>query len=180
MLPNMEITTASDIPDLSPLSTGDAARFLGTSRQHVVDLCDSGRLPCVRVGTHRRIDPLALKAFLLSPPTRQGLRREQLASLWLHHAVAGHLVRDPEAVLERAWRNLDRLSKRHPSARPWLDAWRRTLDNGPAATLQTLTSTSESAVELRQNSPFAGVLTEAERRNVLATFRTYGQADSAA
>jgi excisionase family DNA binding protein len=176
----MEIATASEIPDLSLLSTGDAARFLGTSRQHVVDLCDSGRLPCVRVGTHRRVDPLALKAFLLSPSTRQGLRREQLASLWLHHAVAGHLVRNPEAVLERAWRNLDRLSRRHPSARPWLDAWRRTLDNGPAATLQMLTSTSESAVELRQNSPFAGVLTEAERRNVLESFRTYGKGDSAA
>jgi excisionase family DNA binding protein len=175
----MEMTSALKFRDVSLLSTGEAARMLGASRQHVVNLCDSGRLPCVRVGTHRRVDRLALKAFLLSP-TAPRLRREQLVSLWLHHAVAGHLVKDPDAVLERARRNLDKLSERHPSAQPWLEAWHRTLDNGPSSVLQILTSPSESAVELRQNSPFAGVLTEAERRKVLESFRRHAKAQPAA
>jgi excisionase family DNA binding protein len=34
------------------LSTGDAASFLGVSRQHVVDLCDRGDLIFVWVGSH--------------------------------------------------------------------------------------------------------------------------------
>ncbi|MPY81460.1 MAG: helix-turn-helix domain-containing protein, partial [Actinophytocola sp.] len=34
------------------LSTGQAAEVLGCSRQHVVDLCSSGQLPYVTVGTH--------------------------------------------------------------------------------------------------------------------------------
>lgn len=37
------------------LSTGDVAEILGVSRQHVVDLCDRGDLPCTRFGSHRRI-----------------------------------------------------------------------------------------------------------------------------
>ena len=42
-------------PDLDLLTTGQAARLLGTSRQHVVDLCTSGRLAFQVVGTHRRV-----------------------------------------------------------------------------------------------------------------------------
>ncbi|RUP04163.1 MAG: DNA-binding protein, partial [Mycobacterium sp.] len=36
-------------------TTGEVARRLGVSRQHIVDLCDQGALPCVMVGSHRRI-----------------------------------------------------------------------------------------------------------------------------
>ncbi len=39
------------------LTTGEAARLLNSSRQHVVDLCDSGELPYERTdttGSHRR------------------------------------------------------------------------------------------------------------------------------
>jgi len=37
------------------MSTGEAARLLGCSRQHVVDLCVRGVLPFVSVGSHRRV-----------------------------------------------------------------------------------------------------------------------------
>lgn len=154
--------------------------MLGTSRQHVVDLCDSGKLPSLRVGTHRRIDRLAVDALLSSPPDKVGLRREQLLSLWLHHAVAGQLVKDPEAVLGQARKNVDKLSTQHPEARRWLEAWRRALDNGPGSVLQVLTSLDPSAVELRQNSPFAGTLTEAARNRVIVSVRKYRRAASQA
>ena len=61
----------------------------------------------------------------------------------------------------------------HPtgmSAR-WLDAWQAVLDEGPEAVLQTLTAQTPLAIELRQNSPFAGVLADRERRGVLGAFR---------
>lgn len=155
------------------LSTGGAAILLGSSRQHVVDLCESGQLPYVRIGKHRRIERDTIDAFLRVPDFRAGLRREQLASLWLHRAVAGRVVQDPANVLALARSNLDLLSQEHPSARPWLDAWRHAVDAGPEDVLLLLTSPAESAVELRQNSPFAGVLDEAERRRVLDAFRHY-------
>ena len=41
------------------------------------------------------------------------------------------------------------------------------LDDGPEAVLEALTSSSEYAVELRSTSPFAGILSEVERRTVL-------------
>lgn len=153
------------------LSTGEAATLLGSSRQHVVDLCESGQLPYLRIGKHRRIERHIIDAFLLQPAFRPDLRREQLASLWLHRAVAGHLVQDPANVLARARANLALLAREHPSASPWLDAWRHAFDAGPEAVLQVLTSPAESAAELRQNSPFAGVLDPDERRRVLDAFR---------
>jgi excisionase family DNA binding protein len=155
------------------LSTGQAASLLGSSRQHVVDLCESGQLAYVRVGKHRRIERDTIDAFLRVPGFRPRLRREQLASLWLHRAVAGRLVQDPSTVLDRARANLDQLSREHPSATTWLEAWRRTMDGGPEAVLQVLASPAESAVDLRQNSPFAGILGEAERSRVLQAFRGY-------
>jgi hypothetical protein len=125
----------------------------------------------VRIGTHRRIEREAIDAFLRAPAFRPELRREQMASLWLHRAVAGRVVQDPAKVLAHARANLDTLSREHPSAHIWLDAWRRALVAGPEDVLQILTSPADAAVELRQNSPFAGVLDEVERRRVLDAFR---------
>lgn len=61
----------------------------------------------------------------------------------------------------------------HPtgmSAR-WLDTWQSVLASGPEAVLQTLTAQTPLAIELRQNSPFAGVLPERVRAGVLGAFR---------
>jgi hypothetical protein len=48
------------------------------------------------------------------------------------------------------------------------------------AVLDVLTSRSGMAVELRQNSPFAGVLTQRDRARVLAAFREHWQVDHTA
>jgi hypothetical protein len=53
----------------------------------------------------------------------------------------------------------------------WLDAWESVLGAGPEAVLQALTSQTPLALELRQNSPFAGVLSDDERSAVLRAFR---------
>ncbi len=103
-------------------------------------------------------------------------RPEQTRSLWLHRAVAGRLARDPEGVLRRARRNLDRLERTHPtgmSAR-WLARWRRLINEGPEAVMRVLAAESAEADELRQNSPFAGVLPDAERLSVLRSARRHG------
>ena len=151
------------------LTTGEAASLLNASRQHIVDLCNSGDIPYVTVGTHRRVwrsDVEELRARTAR------LTRDQQRSLWLGHAVAGKLVANPEDVLAKGRVNLRKLQESSPRgrARHWLDEWNRLLSGPTEEILEALTSRSPRARELGQNSPFAGVLSDAERQEVLATF----------
>ena len=159
------------------LSTGQVARLLGCSRQHVVDLCNDGRLPWASVGTHRRVRRSDVDRLV-----GRSLTRDQERSLWLHQAVAGHLVNDPDGVQERASRGLSRLREVHTEG-PVVESlgeWEQIIGAGPGRVLEALTSRAAWAVELRQNSPFVGVLGEAERAVVLAAFRECWRRTSAA
>jgi excisionase family DNA binding protein len=149
------------------LTTTEAARLLGCSRQHVVDLCNSGRLPYTQPGTHRRIRRADVEAWTSPPP-----RREDERSRWLHQAVAGKLVANPDRVMAIARKNLDHQRRVHSSGRSdmWLNRWQQILDHGVGKVLDVLTSRAPSAVDLRQTSPFAGVLTDDERQAVLTAF----------
>lgn len=161
------------------LSTGDVASFLGVSRQHVVDLCDRGDLVFVRVGSHRRVPRFEVDRLLIGV-REGGLTRDQERSLWLHRAVLAELVADPEDVLARVRGNLQRLRTQHPdrgmTAR-WLVHWQEVLDAGVDAVADVLTSQGPAAVELRQNSPFAGVISEEVRSRVLASFVRHWRRD---
>ena len=123
-------------------------------------------------------DPLRAYRFdgeLPTGPTHGGaeLRREELRSLLLAYAVAGRFVAAPDATLAVARENLRRMRQSviGGSATVWLDAWQRLLDGPLPELLAVLTSTSSWSCDLRQNSPFAGVLTAQERAEVLATHR---------
>jgi len=155
------------------IRTGEAARILGSSRQHVVDLCNAGVLNCERSPKQRRVRRGEVEAFAHRIASEPRLNRDQRQSLWLHGAVAGHLATDPVRTLEHAQTNLERLRGTHPTgmSRDWLASWQAILDRGPEAVLETLTSASALAIELRQNSPFAGVLPADERASVLGAFR---------
>lgn len=160
------------------LTTGEAARILGTSRQHVVDMCNAGLLPYTLAGKHRRIRRRDLEEF------RGGSvrpSRDQRRSIWLNMAVAGKLVRHPESTLARARENLDALRAQHPrgQAARWLTEWDRLLDGPTERVLEVLTSTTQYARELRQNSPFAGVLTPRERDEVLTAFAEHARTQNA-
>ena len=153
------------------ITTGEAARVLGVSRQHVVDLCDRGQLGCERTPVHRRLRRDDVEALR----KRSQLTREEMRSLWLNRAVAAWVAQDPVGTLARARQNLDRFERIHEgtSVTTWLERWRRVLDAGPEAVMEVLTSTAPEASELRQNSPFPGVLPEKERRAVLDSFTEY-------
>ena len=92
--------------------------------------------------------------------------------MWLSYAVAGRLVAEPAATVEVARENLARLKARHTrgQAARWLDEWERLLGGPLEVLLRTLTSASLRARELRQNSPFAGVIDDATRQQVLSAF----------
>ncbi len=95
--------------------------------------------------------------------------------MWLHQVVAGRLALDPDAVLGQARKNLQHLGSVHLSGMTaqWLTEWQKVLDSGEDAVFAALTSRSAHAVELRQNSPFAGVLSAEERTAALEAFRNH-------
>jgi excisionase family DNA binding protein len=163
-----ETSVAADTGDL--VTTGVAAKILGTSRQHVVDLCDRGDLPFLTVGKHRRVSRADLE--VLASRTRR-LTRDQLRSLWISQAVAGKIVRDPDRSLALARRNLAHLRSIHTRGQGarWLAEWEPILDGPVEKVLETLTSPSPRARELRQNSPFASLLTDTERAQILRSFQ---------
>jgi excisionase family DNA binding protein len=161
------------------LSTGHVASLLGVSRQHVVDLCDRGDLIFVRVGSHRRVPRFELDRILGAVHVGK-LTRDQERSLWLHRAVLGELVNNPEDALARVGGNLQHLRAQHlgrgMTAR-WLDQWQKVLDAGVDAVADVLTSQGPAALELRQNSPFAGVISQEVRSRVLAAFLRHWRRD---
>lgn len=153
------------------LTTGETASMLGVSRQHVVNLCDRGELHCSRTGTHRRIRRADIEQ-LLDPR----LTREQEKSLWLHRALLGPLMIDPNPVLELARQNIQAWLPRHRAdgmAARYLEQWQDVLGGGVDDVVEVLTGTDEVSCELRQNSPFAGVLSDADRRQALRSFREH-------
>lgn len=159
------------------LTTGEAARILNSSRQHVVDLCNRGDLPFTTVGTHRRIRRSDVEA--LADRTLR-LTRDQRRSLWLTYAIAGRLVAAPEPSLETAASNLEQMRQSvRGQAQSWLDEWERLLAGPVPALLGAMTSRSQYGRELRQNSPFAGVLSETERAQVLAAWHRYEDSSDA-
>jgi excisionase family DNA binding protein len=151
------------------LSTGEAAKILNSSRQHVVDLCDRGELPFVTIGTHRRVRQSDIDAIR----TRSvRLTRDQERSLWISYAIAGQIVKNPPFALKLALKNLVimRQSSRG-QAQIWLDEWEKLVRGRINILLATLTSSSPKARELRQNSPFSGLLSDNQRNQVLDAWK---------
>ena len=150
------------------LKTGEVARLLGVSRQHVADLCDRGQIEHVRVGTHRRIARSEVERL-----TGGRLTREEEKSLRLHQALLTPMLVEPDAVISKARDNLNRWSRMHRpdgmTAR-YLEDWKRILNDGLDAIVDVVISPTQEARELRQNSPFAGVLPDETRRQVLRSF----------
>ncbi len=97
------------------------------------------------------------------------LTRAERRTLALHGRVLEHLLRDPERVRAAARRNLPVIRAANPDAKPWLDEWERLVDGPLHALGSALISTDEHAHAFRQNSPFAGVLSQEERLEALRT-----------
>lgn len=151
------------------LTTGEAATLLNSSRQHVVDLCERGELPFTTVGTHRRVRRADVEALRTRT---ERLTRDQQRSLWLAYAVAGRIVVDPARARLVATENLERMRESsRGQARRWLDEWERLLAGPIERVLEVLVSPSPKGRELRQNTPFAGVVGETERVAVLEAWK---------
>lgn len=90
--------------------------------------------------------------------------RARARSLAYHRAVARRLrkpmVEEARHVVFR-WREQGRIDQRYA------DRWERLLDRPVPEIRRALVEESEEADDLRQNSPFAGLISEAERRRIV-------------
>ena len=101
------------------------------------------------------------------------LLRHERRSLALGAAIAARIAEDPERALTMARARLARLHALDAADwgyNPWLASWQTLLDGPLDEILAALVSTTQEGRDLRKNSPFAGVLTQGERAEVLAGF----------
>ena len=123
--------------------------------------------------TWRTVERLASSVGLACYPTvGPALTRDQERSLFLHAAVAKELrVRGTE-VIEIARRNISRMRSVNPHAWRLLDDWERILQGPTSRIVACMLDPGEHGRDLRQVSPFAGVLTSAQRVAVYRSFRS--------
>jgi hypothetical protein len=102
---------------------------------------------------------------LLPRRRRRGHRVAELHSLAYHRLVADRLdeqlVNDARRRLQR-WREEGRLNPR------WAEEWESILARPLAQVARAISADTKHARQLRQTSPFAGALTEQERKLLLA------------
>lgn len=158
---------------LKGLTQAELAAAAGTSQPTIAAYEAGRKSPTLRTIERlaRAVGTVAEVAF--HPP----MTREERRSLHLHEAIAQHLRTDPDAVLQRARRNLEVMRERHPGAAPLLREWEVLLDRPPPDLLPVLTDPGPRARELRQVTPFAGVLSAPERAEV---YRSFAEKEAAA
>lgn len=153
--------------DLSDLTQSELAEAAGTS-QPTIAAYEAGR----KSPTLRTLSRLAeVVGFEATIGFHRPMTREERRSLHLHRAIARRLERSPELVLARAWGNLSLMRKNHPEAENLFLEWEVILNRPVPEMAPALVDPSPRSRELRQVTPFAGVLTAEERAEVYRSFR---------
>ncbi len=98
-----------------------------------------------------------------------GHQRIDRRSLALHRAIADKLRADP-TLLSIAVENIERWSQTAGRSQPYWDAWREILQLPLPEILELLVEDSGRMAAMRQATPFAGVLTPAERWAIYDAF----------
>lgn len=89
----------------------------------------------------------------------------------MHRKVAELLRQDPQGGVRYALGNLDRWQLQGVECDDF-EIWRNLLLVGPSDKLfEALISTDEEAVRLRQSSPFAGIVSNDDRQQILSSTR---------
>jgi len=133
----------------------DDERRKGRRRRHILE-------PKLTAG-HARAERLRPEQLLKSEEGRSGHGRSERRSLAYHRALSKQLRRpmvDEALHVIWKWRDQGKLDERY--ARQWEDV----LQQPVSEVRKAISTDSPFARDLRQNSPFAGMLTEAERRKI--------------
>ena len=153
--------------DVSNLTQAELAEAAGTSQPTIAAYEAGRKSPTLR--TLRRLaEGAGLEATI---GFHRPMTREERRSLHLHRAIARQLERFPEEVLARARDTLSLMRRKHPEAGQLFREWEVILDRPVSELVSALIDPSSHGRELRQVTPFAGVLTAEERTEVYQSFR---------
>jgi transcriptional regulator with XRE-family HTH domain len=155
-------TTIADTRRAVGWTVRELAENLGVAPSTVTRMEQSERDDRIQLGTLKR----ALGVMGRSPRLDVvNDRREERVTFELHRALASKLSSDPQAVLALVPNNLARLRARltSPIGRQWVDRWAELLDSPVDVLIAGMLADTPEGRELRQNSPFAGALTQDER-----------------
>jgi transcriptional regulator with XRE-family HTH domain len=153
--------------DLGNLTQAELAEAAGTSQPTIAAYEAGRKSPTLR--TLRRL--AAAAGFETTIGFHRPMTREERRSIHLHRAIARRLERSPELVLALARGNLSLMRENHPEAENLFLEWEVILNRPVSEMAPALTDPSPRSRELRQATPFAGVLTAKERTEVYRSFR---------
>ena len=142
------------------------ANAAGTS-QPTIAAYETGR-KSPTLGTVRRLAESV--GLAMSVQFHPPLTREDRRSIWLHRSIALRLEERPSWVLKRAQKTLKKMRQANPGARQLLDEWGVLLKRSIPELIPVLTDPGARARELRQVTPFAGVLSAKERATAYRAF----------
>lgn len=139
----------------------------GTSQPTVAAYEAGAKSPTWRT-VERMASSVGLACFpLVSTP----LTRDQERSIALHAAISRELRVRRREVIEVAMHNISRMRSVNPDTSPLLDEWERILKGTTNQIVARMLDPSEHGRDLRQVTPFAGVLSPAKRAAVYRSFR---------
>ncbi|HLG20731.1 MAG TPA: helix-turn-helix transcriptional regulator [Bdellovibrionota bacterium] len=142
------------------------AKLGGTSQPTIAAYESGGKSVTLRTLEHlATVSGLEIDICYVPPMTR-----EERRSVSLHRSIARKLAAEPEVVLRKAKCVLDRMIAKHPSASPLLFEWRFLISLPVAELIEVLTDIRPHSRELRQLTPFAGVLSARERASIYRSF----------
>jgi len=153
------------------LSQRAVAEAAGTSGPTVADYEAGRKEP--RLSTLSRIaEAVGLELELRFVPSRheQALDRQRRLRLAMAAATAYRVRERWDDARHLAIEQLDGLAAtvRGQSGEQWVRTWRHAVDDGPEAVAQLLLRDDPDGDDLRHVAPFAGLMTDDERRLVLA------------
>ena len=148
------------------MTQAQLARAAGTS-QPTIAAYESGRKSPTLQTLTRMARATGLDPVVSFVPA---MTREDRRSLALHRAIADRLIEEPRQVLDRAHRNLALMWDRNPHAHDLLAEWREILSRPTDAIVEAMLDPGLRARDLRQVTPFAGVLGASERTKVYRAF----------
>ncbi len=150
------------------LSQAELAAVAGTSQPAIASYESETKSPTWRTIT-RAAGAAGVACYPWVGPV---MTRDQRRSLALHVALAAELAARPEDVLNTARRNVAVMRAAGPGAERLLAEWERILGLPPAQVASRMLDPSDHGRDLRQVTPFAGVLDPRARAAVYRSFRT--------
>ncbi len=161
------MNSVQDLRRQAGITQRELAEMGGTSQSTIAAYETGAKSPTLRtVENLARSQNLEMLVTYMPQMTREDKR-----SLAFHRAIVEILRKDPDPILSRAIRNVEKLGKMHPGAQMLFNQWKEWLTLPLKNLISKILDPFPEAREMRQVSPFSGVLSPKQRARILRRFR---------